>query len=868
MKEDKINRDYLTAKQPERFVNNKRIQNLIEQGLQRYFVTVYAGPGFGKTEMVREFAKNYQGRLIWLSLTRLDNGQSVFWDNFIRSLRWEVPELVEKLENMSFPLTLAEFTAFYRIFAKELYSGEKILFVIDNYYYVNAPAIKRFFEYFAYAEMENICVMILDHKKPEIAFSKGSVFAITSSELSFTQEETAMFFKERKLNISKDVLEEFYERTNGWPLAIALVASHFEKTENAITGTRPLEEIDFNDIFDLFEEDFFKKYSNQMQDFLVKASLVNQFSKELILSAGNYDYQEISRLISTNSFIIFDKRNNIYTLHTAYRDFLSSKQERLDKEEIKHFFSLVADYYYGEENWIKAIKYYREAGMYDKVEDAMRIQIITQPEKNMQRKILHTYFFIEQFQLIPREIIEKNYLFRIIEASVYYVTLMFDKVEELCSSFEKDLKADNTPRGKIYLGELYLLMAETCIMKQSLGFLHYYKKGAELLPNGSKVKNKTFFAVGNNSFFFLLNRYDEKAKRYVPSAQPGELKKIEEEFFEAQPYMKKAQKGFTAGLAYLYSAEGAYYTGDYSKATKMAYKAIYEALDEEQHDIYCNAYYVHAKVALAHGNLEKLQSSVDEIIHYIDSHKLINLYEMRDCISSWFATTVEVPEDNVPWVKEGRFYDRKIFPIYLGRDMYIHAYYLLHTEQYEQLLSFSDYFKELVIKYGVWLGQICAYIFKAICYHKLGEDENALKSFEEAYHMAYHNNTIMPFVECGSSIRNLLKLVMDSDIKTIDMKWVSALNSKTLTFSKRKSSIAKEYSLKNQLNSKREAVKLSKREKETLQCLAQGLTREEIGEFYNISTSTVKKHITNVYNKLGAINRADAVYIATTEKLL
>jgi LuxR family maltose regulon positive regulatory protein len=56
---------------------------------------------------------------------------------------------------------------------------------------------------------------------------------------------------------------------------------------------------------------------------------------------------------------------------------------------------------------------------------------------------------------------------------------------------------------------------------------------------------------------------------------------------------------------------------------------------------------------------------------------------------------------------------------------------------------------------------------------------------------------------------------------------------------------------------------LSRRELDVLTGLSQGLTREEIAEAGSVSINTVKSAITGIYQKLGAVNRADAVRIAT-----
>jgi LuxR family maltose regulon positive regulatory protein len=63
-------------------------------------------------------------------------------------------------------------------------------------------------------------------------------------------------------------------------------------------------------------------------------------------------------------------------------------------------------------------------------------------------------------------------------------------------------------------------------------------------------------------------------------------------------------------------------------------------------------------------------------------------------------------------------------------------------------------------------------------------------------------------------------------------------------------------------------IPLSPRELEVLTGLSQGLTRDEIAEAAAISVNTVKSVIKSVYNKLGAVNRADAVRIATSLGIL
>jgi DNA-binding NarL/FixJ family response regulator len=56
---------------------------------------------------------------------------------------------------------------------------------------------------------------------------------------------------------------------------------------------------------------------------------------------------------------------------------------------------------------------------------------------------------------------------------------------------------------------------------------------------------------------------------------------------------------------------------------------------------------------------------------------------------------------------------------------------------------------------------------------------------------------------------------------------------------------------------------MSGREVEVLRGLAQGKVYKQIASELGLSTSTVRTHLHNVYGKLGAMDRAQAVLIAT-----
>jgi DNA-binding NarL/FixJ family response regulator len=65
-----------------------------------------------------------------------------------------------------------------------------------------------------------------------------------------------------------------------------------------------------------------------------------------------------------------------------------------------------------------------------------------------------------------------------------------------------------------------------------------------------------------------------------------------------------------------------------------------------------------------------------------------------------------------------------------------------------------------------------------------------------------------------------------------------------------------------------ETGKLSRREYEVLQLVAQGLSNRQIAHALSISENTVKYHVTSLLNKLGADTRAQTVALAAQLNLL
>ena len=69
-------------------------------------------------------------------------------------------------------------------------------------------------------------------------------------------------------------------------------------------------------------------------------------------------------------------------------------------------------------------------------------------------------------------------------------------------------------------------------------------------------------------------------------------------------------------------------------------------------------------------------------------------------------------------------------------------------------------------------------------------------------------------------------------------------------------------------DSKREALRITPRELEILELIAQGLSNREIAEKLFVSENTVKSHSSRVFDKLGAKRRTQAVQLGKELRLI
>jgi LuxR family maltose regulon positive regulatory protein len=127
----------------------------------------------------------------------------------------------------------------------------------------------------------------------------------------------------------------------------------------------------------------------------------------------------------------------------------------------------------------------------------------------------------------------------------------------------------------------------------------------------------------------------------------------------------------------------------------------------------------------------------------------------------------------------------------------------------------------------------------------------------------------MPFAELGKDMRTLASAALKEKATAIPRDVLEKIRNNAYAYAKKLFTVAEQYNPARPKGVVGAAVvSLSSREMDVLTALSQGLTQKEIAGASAISLNTVKSVMRSVYNKLGALNRADAVRIAAASGFL
>jgi LuxR family maltose regulon positive regulatory protein len=833
------------------YLERPQVDNLLEKSMQSTVLTVIAGAGYGKTHSVYSFLQKFKVRTAWIQLSERDNLEERFWENFTAAVGSISADTMVKLKQNGFPGTDRQFERYLLIPAGDISFNLKYAFVFDDVHLVQNKTVVRFLERSVTSPFPNITSVLISRTEPDInlvkLLSKGRLAKITEENLRFSQDEMVEYFHIQNIRLSPDTVSAIYRDTEGWAFAIHLAALSLI---NAPPGSGYVPSAMRSNIFKLIESEIIAVVSPKLRKFLIKLSLVEHLSRDLLemIACGPSLIEEMEKI---ESFIQFDSYLDAYRIHHLLLEYLSGKQDELTAQEKKDVYTLTAQWCAANNQKMDAISYYEKSGQIDQLIRVVYTLPMALPDTIAQ-------FLLDLLNRIPEKTLSKFSTSYVLHARLLLTLGRFEEAikenKDLIQKFEA--RPPSPFSYRILLGAYNNLGFISMLRSIHTGiydFAPYFEKARQYQPlSGFEVQGPMRVAS--------LGSYICR----VGSVEKGKIEAFINALSTAVPHIAASMNGCTYGMDDLAKTELAYFRGELDKAEQYAMEGLRKARERNQYEIENRAWYYLLRLNLARGNYEKIQEIFTFLEAQLKEPEYLNRYIFYDIVTGWFYAQTEQSGKIPSWLKND-FEESELNSMFLGMETLVRTKWYLSEKRYPAALASLESQEN---QYGLGafvFGKVAIKALEAVSLYHTGKKEEAIRSLEAAYTLAEPNSLYMSFIELGKNMRALTGAALKDQNCAIPRAWLERIKRLSAAYAQRVFSVAERCREPRQ---ETRETGLSPREMAVLVGISQGLTREEIAGASSISVNTVKSTIRSVYNKLGAVNRANAVRIATAKGLL
>jgi LuxR family maltose regulon positive regulatory protein len=676
--------------------------------------------------------------------------------------------------------------------------------------------------------------------------SRGLVYNISEEELLFTKQELAQYFRQLKFSLQPNVLRSIMQDTKGWAFAVDLIVRSYSKApgyEGYLRGAMK------TNIFELMETKIFDKCSRNLQVFLIRLSLIDHLSIDLIALLAKGDNNLITELEKQNAYVRRDNHIHAYLIHHLFLEFLRQKQALLTEEEKRETYSIAADWCDKNGFKIDALGYFERIGDYDSIV-AMFFMLPTQVPQDIAR------YAAEIFARTPEETFDEVYLLAVMHVRTIMSLGLWQETLRLLEYYEarfEQLPQDDDFRN-LTLGSLYycwgIMRTLMCTTEDRYDFDEYYAKQYECLSRSPMVDPGP-----------LANHPLGPWVSLVGSSRKGAPQEYINALARGVQYTSRCFFGAMAGADALAQGELKFYQDDARAAEPFVMQALSLARKHKQFEVMHRALYYLLRIAITQGNYKKAERALKDMESLLDEDEYSDRFITYDIALARYYCILGLAEQVPDWLKD-RFtpYRHAYFIENFGNNAKTRYCYL--TKDYPPLLA---YMNEQRQRETILFERVEMLVMEACVHLKMKDKKRAIAVLQEAFEEAAPNNLLMPFVGMGKDMRTLSANALKDPSCTIPKKWLELINRKATSYAKRQSHIIAEY---KQEHRQKIDITCSAREHDVLVDLSQGLSRTEIAASQSLSINTVKMVINNLYIKLGANSLPELIRIAVDRKLV
>jgi LuxR family maltose regulon positive regulatory protein len=856
-----------------------------------------AGEGYGKTLAVNSFLQKDPRKVVWVQLSERDNLGWRFWENYTGEIARVNPEAAKIYADIGFPESNRQFDRYLGLIKDGIISRERYVVVFDDFHLLNSSPVILFLERALSAPVSKNTIVMISQR--ELAMNtvgflaKGLLSQITAEDLRFGKEEVAEYFRLHRIFLEQEELDLLCRDTEGWALALGLV---LQGIKAGYAGPAPGGDPAGNggigglpgggsggagkgrgwDRVMLpvrkMEENIFSAMGAELQKFLIKLSLIEHWPRNLLESFESGG-KNISAMEKFTSVIRFDAYLHGYRIQHLFLEFLKEKQIELAEDEIKEVCGKDAQWCIENNLPTDAAVDYERAGDYRGF-----VRLIESLPRMLPRAMAS--FFLETAErmiaanregLLFREGEDWDFLFLRFIVRPRLLALL-DRFKESSREFRAGIACfmDRPPgprRSQLLAAahsRLGILVAFVSRYTKDYNFAHWFEEGYHYyLENPEPVP-----AQGQAN---QLNIGSYAIQTGFP-AGPGEIGAFIDACTAATPFASVSLGGYSCGMDTLARSELAYYQGDLNKAEQFARQAAFRGRGKNQYEVENRALFYLMRICVHKGDTAGIRELDRQMKALLEKGEYLNRYVIYDIITGRFYARLGLVEKVAPWLRKERE-EGELNVLFRGFDTLVKVRCLFFEKDYPAALRALEQEQAGGELASFLLGFLETAVLEAAIRHQLGDQAGAFAALRKAYDAAVTDALDMPFIELGEYMYSLANAALKSPKGEKDPQnpaagiprlWLQNIRSAASAYAKERLLVAAQYRDAGDASS----PELSEPELEVLNGLSRGRTSEEIAEDMKISLNMFGSFLRSVFNKLGAVNRADAIRIATAKGLL
>ena len=326
---------------PDRLARARLFQRL-EEGMGRALVLVCAPAGFGKTTLLADWVGSSNWAVAWLSLDPDDNDPARFWRYVAAALDRAREGLGEQLRPLlAAPTPLPGQGVVTALINQLEAEPEELVLVLDDYHLIDSTTIHDSLAFLLRHLPPQLHLAIASRSDPPLPLAwlraSGQLTELRAAELRFTPEEAAAFLQEVwKLDLPAQTVAALEARTEGWVVGLQLAALSLrgrpdpEGFLDAFTGTHRY-------VLDYLTEEVLARQPNRVRTFLLETSILERLNGPLCDavtrdSDGQGMLEELERV---NLFLVpLDEERRWWRFHHLFADLLRARLLQLQPERV------------------------------------------------------------------------------------------------------------------------------------------------------------------------------------------------------------------------------------------------------------------------------------------------------------------------------------------------------------------------------------------------------------------------------------------------------------------------------------------------------------------------------------------------------